>query len=309
MKKRRSVLAAVTSLAAAAVLAVPSGAYITEVSDPADTLISDDSQWTITLSPEINASAENISGIDLVLTLSGDADKYASERSNGYYDDGEQTAFTDFAGFIGIGAEFGGTATNNNWFQFDYNSLNEKEGSEGKAAVISLGDNRYLLSCDFGGVEVHAPDRDVTFSFKDWGNKSPNYSMTVDEMYVYGPDGTVAIYADANGALEFEGHERFSAGTEGDEAPEETTSEAPQTSAPEETTAAEVTEADASDNAAETSAQTEPSQSVTSSVVTSSSGQGFGSRDSTLMIVGIVAGVIILAVIVVLIMMVIKKKK
>ncbi len=342
--KAKKLIMALISLAVSAVLAVSAGAYITTVSSSSSYLESSEDDWALVFPKESNAPVEGMSKVEVVVSIAGGQDKYDKEKSSGYYDDGKKTPFADFEGHIGIGAVIDGT-DNKYWHSFNYHSLSETNGGSTQAAVKSLGGGKYRFTGTFGSIKVHpSPDSDIQIRFKDWGNKSPNYSLTVEELSVYGPDGTVVIHSDGSGNVKMS----FGAAQTTAETTTEatttttvaTTTEATTTTSEEtttsETSAEETSETDASASetsettttaaattttkaeettiAADTEAQTSAEQTAETTAATTKSvkkttNSSFNDRDTVLLIVGIAAGAIILAVILFLLIMKLKKKK
>ena len=252
----------------------------------------------------------------------------------------------DFAGFIGLGAAIEGENVSNGfWQQFGFSGLKENAGGRDTAAIKKLGDTSYLFTGDLTGLKVSPTASDATISLKDWGNFSEAYRLAVDELIVYGPDGSVAFRTDSKGNMTFGTlpasvttaaettaattaettteaiTEETTTTTEAETTTEETTTE--ETTTAEETTTTSVTTTTAAATTTttavtseESAAQTEAPAATEAPAYTTSVAQAaaatdadFGSRDSSLLIVGIVAGVVIIAVIVVLVMILTKKKK
>lgn len=321
MKKINKTAAAFSAIAASAMLTASAGAYLTEAGSPSGYLNSDNETWQFVLPEKHNSYAVGISKMEFVVTFDGDMDEYKKEKTDGYYDNDTGKAFADFEGYVGIGAVVRVNGVNDNWFSFSYKSLNPI-GSGNFADIKKLNDNTYLFSCTLDNVEVLPTDRDIQLSFKEWANKSDYYRLTVQEFYAYNPDGTVAIYADTNGDAEFGTHPAFDPSDYG-VVPEETTAAAETTeAAPEETTeASEATTAAPETTTGSEAAVSETTTASTFSAVTTkatttkggtvqtASSTDYGSRDSSLLIVGIVAGVLIIGLIVGIVIYMSKKKK
>ncbi len=312
MKRNRLLAAAAASLSAAALLTASAGAYMTPAAAPTENLTSSEREWSLIIPEGQTSGVEGIKKLEIVITLAGDAEQYERELAAGVYESDGETPFVDFTGHIGIGAKLQVNGAEENWYDFGYTGFVTSE-KEKMAAVEPLGGNAYLFTCDLGDVDLLQTDRDVQFTFKDWGNTCEAYSLTVEEFFASYADGTVAVYADADGNTALEGHEALDrtkyAPTE--EAPAETTAAETTTAAPEtaaeETTpaAAETTEAAAEVTAAAANNNAPAADSGT--VQTASA--DFGSRDTSLIIVGIAAGVVIIAVIVVMVILMLKKKQ
>ena len=335
MRKNRIIGIAISLLTALTMLAVPASAYLEEVSGASSYLESDSGAWMIRLTGADKDYITDISKIEMYISLKGDAAAYSADMENGV---------GDFAGFIGLGAAIEGENVSNGfWQQFGFSGLKENAGGRDTAAIKKLGDTSYLFTGDLTGLKVSPTASDATISLKDWGNFSEAYRLAVDELIVYGPDGSVAFRTDSKGNMTFgtlsasvttaattaattaettteTTTEETTTTTEAETTTEETTTEET-TTAEETTTSATTTTAAATTTTAavtseESAAQTEAPAATESPAYTTSVAQAvaaadadFGSRDSSLLIVGIVAGVVIIAVIVVLVMILTKKKK
>ena len=335
MRKNRIIGIAISLLTALTMLAVPASAYLEEVSGASSYLESDSGAWMIRLTGADKDYITDISKIEMYISLKGDAAAYSADMENGV---------GDFSGFIGLGAAIEGENVSNGfWQQFGFSGLKENAGGRDTAAIKKLGDTSYLFTGDLTGLKVSPTASDATISLKDWGNFSEAYRLAVDELIVYGPDGSVAFRTDSKGNMTFgtlsasvttaattaattaettteTTTEETTTTTEAETTTEETTTEET-TTAEETTTSATTTTAAATTTTAavtseESAAQTEAPAATESPAYTTSVAQAvaaadadFGSRDSSLLIVGIVAGVVIIAVIVVLVMILTKKKK
>ena len=335
MRKIRIIGIAISLLTALTMLAVPASAYLEEVSGASSYLESDSGAWLIRLTGADKDYITDISKIEMYISLKGDAAAYSADMENGV---------GDFSGFIGLGAAIEGENVSNGfWQQFGFSGLKENAGGRDTAAIKKLGDTSYLFTGDLTGLKVSPTASDATISLKDWGNFSEAYRLAVDELIVYGPDGSVAFRTDSKGNMTFgtlsasvttaattaattaettteTTTEETTTTTEAETTTEETTTEET-TTAEETTTSATTTTAAATTTTTavtseESAAQTEAPAATESPAYTTSVAQAvaaadadFGSRDSSLLIVGIVAGVVIIAVIVVLVMILTKKKK
>lgn len=313
MKRNRIMTAAAASVSAAVMLAASAGAYMTPAAAPTEYLTSSEREWSLIVPEGQTAGVEGIKKLEIVVSLAGDAEQYERELAAGVYESDGVTQFVDFTGHIGIGAKLLVGGSEENWYDFGYTGF-ETSTKDKMAVVDQLNDTTYLFTCDFGDVDVLQTDRDVQFTFKDWGNTSDAYSLTVEEFFAYYDDGTVAVYADADGNTEMGGHDALDRTKYGaaEEAPAETTTEATTTAAPDTTTAAETTAAETTEAAAETTeaaADNNSAPASNSGTVQQAPSADFGSRDASLIIVGIVAGIVIIAVIVVMVMIMLKKKK
>ena len=335
MRKNRIIGIAISLLTALTMLAVPASAYLEEVSGASSYLESDSGAWMIRLTGADKDYITDISKIEMYISLKGDAAAYSADMENGV---------GDFAGFIGLGAAIEGENVSNGfWQQFGFSGLKENAGGKDTAAIKKISDTSYLFTGDLTGLKVSPTASDATISLKDWGNFSEAYRLAVDELIVYGPDGSVAFRTDSKGNMTFgtlsasvttaattaattaettteTTTEETTTTTEAETTTEETTTEET-TTAEETTTSATTTTAAATTTTTavtseESAAQTEAPAATESPAYTTSVAQAvaaadadFGSRDSSLLIVGIVAGVVIIAVIVVLVMIHTKKKK
>jgi len=332
MRKNRIIGIAISLLTALTMLAVPASAYLEEVSGASSYLESDSGAWMIRLTGADKDYITDISKIEMYISLKGDAAAYSADMENGV---------GDFAGFIGLGAAIEGENVSNGfWQQFGFSGLKENAGGRDTAAIKKLGDTSYLFTGDLTGLKVSPTASDATISLKDWGNFSEAYRLAVDELIVYGPDGSVAFRTDSKGNMTFgtlsasvttaattaattaettteTTTEETTTTTEAETTTEETTTEET-TTAEETTTSATTTTAAATtttaavtseESAAQTEATEAPAYTTSAAQAAAAADADFGSRDSSLLIVGIVAGVVIIAVIVVLVMILTKKKK
>lgn len=329
MRKNKFLCAVFAVLTAMMMLAVNSSAYIHVVSSPSPYLDNDESEWMLQLDGNSKEYIRGITKVEMKISINGNADLYYEELNNG-------APNGDFTGFLGIGAAVEGPeVTNQYWQQYDFKSFLDTNGDAHHAAVKKIGDATYLLTADLTGISVTPSQSDATITLKDWGNFSPDYSIAVDEVSVYGPDGNVVFHSDASGTLTFYGQgsaETTAAETEAEttvETTEETTVETTVETASEETTAETTTAETTTTTAATTTAATTTAEITTSEETaaattkaaettagaaaatntTGPSNGNFGSRDSSLLIVGIVAGVIIIGLVVAIILVMKKKKK
>ena len=179
MKKNRIISIACSLLTALTMLAVNASAYIEVVSGPSSYLDNDDSQWMIELGEGDKEYIRDITKIEMVISIAGDADLYYSEIKNGVPNG-------DFTGFLGLGAFVEGTNVSNQfWQQYDFKSLLETAGDSKHAGIKSLGGNKYMFTASLDGIKVSPTASDATISLKDWGNFSPDYRLAVEEMTVY----------------------------------------------------------------------------------------------------------------------------
>ena len=195
MRKNRIIGIAISLLTALTMLAVPASAYLEEVSGASSYLETDSGTWMIRLSGADKDYITDISKIEMYISLKGDAAAYSADMENGV---------GDFSGFIGLGAAIEGENVSNGfWQQFGFSGLKENAGGRDTAAIKKLGDTSYLFTGDLTGLKVSPTASDATISLKDWGNFSEAYRLAVDELIVYGPDGSVAFRTDSKGNMTF----------------------------------------------------------------------------------------------------------
>lgn len=303
MKKMKRTVSVLSVLAASAMLAGSAGAHLTVVEDPSEYLNSDEETWQFVLPEKHNEMAIGVNRLEFVVTFDGDEAEYNKERSSGYYDNDSGKSFADFEGYIGIGARVNVKGKDDNWYSFNYKTLTSGVASN-SPVITKLDDTTYLFSCTLTDVEILPTERDIQLSFKDWGNASDYYKLTVREFYAYDADGTVAIYADEKGTAEFGTHAALDLSAYGIAPVTEATTTAAATT----TEAATTTAAAAAVTTAPTTtapAYTTPAKGGT----VESAAADYSERDSTLLIVGIVAGVLIIGVIVGIILYIRNKKK
>ncbi len=289
---KKIITAAAAVFASAAMLTASASAYMLEVGSDSDSFISDRSSWKIVSPASEDSPYAGAAKIEAVVAVEGDTEKYYRERSKGLYeDDNGEEAFTDFTGFLALGARVSGSTVKNDWWlQFDYNGLADVQGSSSTAGVTKLDDTHFLLTADLTGVTIDTAAGNASVSIADWGNKSEAYSLAVKEVFVYDGSGNVSVYSDGNGNITTNGHEPFDISKY--VKPAETTAE--------QTVAAQTTAAQTTAAPVTTAAQNTPAAKNEKA--------DLGSRDSSLIIVGIVAGVIIVGVIVALVVVMLKRK-
>ena len=289
---KKIITAAAAVFASAAMLTASASAYMLEVGSDSDSFISDRSSWKIVSPASEDSPYAGAAKIEAVVAVEGDTEKYYRERSKGLYeDDNGEEAFTDFTGFLALGARVSGSTVKNDWWlQFDYNGLADVQGSSSIAGGTKLDDTHFLLTADLTGVTIDTAAGNASVSIADWGNKSEAYSLAVKEVFVYDGSGNVSVYSDGNGNITTNGHEPFDISKY--VKPAETTAE--------QTVAAQTTAAQTTAAPVTTAAQNTPAAKNEKA--------DLGSRDSSLIIVGIVAGVIIVGVIVALVVVMLKRK-
>lgn len=316
---------AATASVAAAMLAAPVSAYMIDLDQSTASFISDESTWKIITEASADSPFVGASKMQAVVYVDGDTEKYFRERSSGAYEDSDiEDEFSDFTGFLGLGARVSGPSVKNDWWlQFDYHGLSDSEGSETLAEVKKLDDVTYLLSADLSNITIDGAAGNPAIAVADWGNKSHAYWLAVKEAYLYGADGSVVLYSDGAGNMSathdpFDISQYVSAAAETaseetasvETASEETaTAETTTTTAAETTTTAKPEDTTAAvGNEPELTTSEETAPAATTSAPTTDK-KSFGSRDSSLLISGIVAGVIIVAAVIALVVINLKKKK
>lgn len=313
MKKARTILSAAAALAGSVILTAPSSAFLTTYSGGSQNLVSNNGTWKVTFDLDHNDDIAKTSKMYFVVSLSDQA-KYDEEKKSGNYiteteaSEEEEapapTPFADYQGQIGISAE--------EWADYTFTSLDNSEASAANVGVKKADGGKYVLTVDVKAKNIKFTDYGTSVTLGEWGNSSPNYTLNVDGLYLYSDDGDVIVYYDSLGNPDYE-HAALDLIAK-EEKPAEETSAAAETAAEAAEAAADESapakeEAPAAEPAA--AADNGSSAAQTSSggtVTTSPANADFGSRDSTLLIVGIAAGVVIIGVIVALVMVMLKKK-
>lgn len=269
MKKIRILSAAVSCIAAVLIAAFPGSAYLDAVKSSAKGFVSEKSGWKHVIDTEYNGLISNAGMLEFVVTLKGDANKYEQElkdAENTQNDDSDALEFEDFEGSLSVGAV--------ERVQFDFSSLSNSRGDASHAGVKQLGDNRYLFFADLSRRNLVSPYYGTTLNFEEWGNASKDYCLHIDEVYLYNKAGTVILYFDELGNAEYS-HDPFPVDPYLS-VKEETTAAAPEpepekNEVPEKNDAPEKQDEQASENEM----------------------RDFGSRDSSLVTVAIVAAAFI----------------
>ena len=304
MKKTKKLISFTAAMAASAILAVPSSAYLTVYENGARELASNNGTWKVTFDMSHTDDIAKTEKMYLVVSIT-DTGRYEEEKSAGYYitdepaetdENGEELPPPEFADFQG---QFGVSAAE--WYEFSYAGFDEKTPTETELGVKKIGDGKYLLIADLKARGIEYTEFGTSASIGEWGNSSPNYTLSVEEFFLCGED-KVIVYYDSLGNADYD-HPMPDYDLSVTSAPAETEA------APAETTSAAETAAPAGGETAETSGTAETTAAPSSGTVQSSASEDFGSRDMTLVIVGIAAGVIIIAVIVALIIVMAKKKR
>lgn len=306
---KKIITAAAVLFASAAMLTASASAYMLEVGSDSDSFISDRSSWKIVTPASEDSPYVGAAKIEAVVAIEGDSQKYYRERSKGLYeDDNGEEAFTDFTGFLALGARVSGSAVTNDWWlQFDYHGLTDAEGGSTAAAVTKLDETHFLLTADLTGITIDTAAGNASVSIADWGNKSEAYSLAVKEVYVYDGSGNVTVYSDENGNMTTDGHEPFDS-SKYVKASEPAATTAAETTAAQAAAETTVAQAAAETAIAQAAAETTAAPSAANPTTSKNLKDELGSRDFSLIIVGIVAGVIIIGVIVALIVVMLKRR-
>ena len=309
MKKNRLFSAVLASAAALTITSVQSAAFIKTPGTPTEFVkIKEDATWLLSLDADENSPFNGCSKIQAVVEIKGDTDKYfADKAAAAEAGEDEETGFADFGGCLALNAKLSGeNASNEWWIQYNYLNLDDHTSDGTDASVDKLSDTVSLITADLNGIEVDGAAGNPAVNIMEWNVKIEDYWLEVKELYVYGADGNVSLYCDGDGNIDTDGHDAFdpSAYADSTSAPAETA--ASETTAAPETAAAETTTTTA---AATTAAANDGAAASTTAKASNPGSADFGSRDSTLLIVGIAAGVIIIGAIVGLIIFMSKKKK
>lgn len=299
--KLKKIMAAASAIAASLAFSTAASAYLAVPEEKADLLNTTADNWKLTIRSSYEVDYSGVETMRAVLEVT-DPEAYAADKGNGFYSDGE-TAFTDFIGAL----SFGGA----DWLQFDFSGLEETDGGSGSVEIRVLGDGSYLMTAYFDGAAEPSPLL-TSLSIAEWGNRSPDYTLRLTSIGLYGAELEPVIVFGGNGeqidppeiALPGASEEEPEETAEPEEEqPEETTTAAAETQ-PEETDApAETTES------AEEAAPAEPAQTQSAPPAQAINSDGFASRDSSLMIVMIAAGVFVVGAIIGIIIISMKKQK
>lgn len=297
----KKIMAAASAIAASLAFATAASAYLAVPPEQTDLLSAVTDSWRLSISSSYEVDYTKLETIRAVVEVT-DGEAYQTDKENGFYSDGE-TAFTDFTGALA----FNGTE----WIQFNVTGLSDTDAGSETAEVRALGDGKYLLTGYLPEGTEPSPLLS-TISLLEWGNRSPDYSLRILSfgLYADGLEPIIVFGADGNqieppeivipGGSEEEPEE--TAEPE-EEQPEETTTIKVETQ-PEETDAPEETTGSAEETAPAETAQTQsapPAQAMNS--------DSFASRDSSLTIVMIAAGVFVVGAIIGIIIVSMKKRK
>ena len=297
--------AALSALTAAAFFTTAASAYIEVPSEKTDFLNASADNWRLSISSGYEVDYTILETIRAVVEIT-DEEAYQTDKENGLYSDGE-TAFADFTGVLA----FGGA----DWLQFSVESLSDTDAAAEVAEVRALGDGQYLLTAYIPEGTEPSPLLS-SISLAEWGNRSPDYSLRILSfgLYADGLEPIVVFGADGNridppeivipdGSEE----EPEETAEPEEEQPEETTTAESETQ-PEETDAPEETTESAEETAAE-AAPAETVQTQSAPPAQTMNSDSFASRDSSLMIVMIAAGVLVVSAIIGIIVVSMKKRK
>lgn len=297
--------AALSALTAAALFTTAVSAYLEVPSEKSDFLNASADNWRLSISSSYDVDYTKVETIRAVIEIT-DEEAYQTDKENGFYSDGE-TAFADFTGVVA----FGGAE----WLQFSVESLTDTDADTEVAEVRSLGDGQYLLT-------VYLPEGTepspllTSISLAEWGNRSPDYSLRLLSFGLYA-DGLEPIVVFGADGEQIDPPEIVIPDAS-EEEPEETAE--PEEEQPEETTTAKAetqpaeTEAPAetTESAEETAAEAAPAETVQTQSAPAAqaiNSESFASRDSSLMIVLIAAGVLVVGAVIGIIVVSMNKRK
>ncbi|MCM1418478.1 MAG: hypothetical protein NC202_06785, partial [Roseburia sp.] len=235
MKIKMKYLAAATSAVAAAFsLTATAAAYLDVPATKADLLNATADNWKLTIRSSYGVDYSEVETLRAVVEVT-DPDLYASEKDGGFYSDGA-TEFTDFTGAL----SFGGAE----WLQYSFDGLADTDYATETAEIRSLGGGSYLLTAYFDGAPEPSPLL-TTLSIAEWGNRSPDYTLRLSSIGLYGAGDEPVIVFGEDGeqiadppALPTVGEAADDADETAEEGPAETAAEEdePAETAPAETT-------------------------------------------------------------------------
>ena len=339
MKLNKVIAAALSGAVAAAALTTTASAYITVPSDAASLLTVNSQSWSKMISSSYDIDYSKLGQIQAVITLTDPA-QYEADKASGFYSDGV-TTFVEFSGNIAFGSSA-------EWIAYGFDSLADITGDSDTATITGLGDGSYILTASIPAESAAAVTGRCSVTFAEWGNTSPDYSLTLNSFSLIGTDGTTILTYNGSGNATVEPAAVET--TAATEAPVETTAEttttteATTTTAEETTTTTEETTTVPEETSEETEEAAEETTTTTTTAATTtttkaattteaettiaetttaapvattaavqqavaSDSDNFASRNSSLMIFAIVAGVVILAAIIGFILISVKKKK
>lgn len=296
----KKIMAAASAIAASLAFSTAASAYLTVPPEQTDLLSAVTDSWRLSISSSYEVDYTKLETIRAVVEVT-DGEAYQTDKENGFYSDGE-TAFMDFTGALA----FNGTE----WLQFNITGLSDTDAGTETAEVRALGDGKYLLTGYLPEGTEPSPLLS-TISLLEWGNRSPDYSLRILSfgLYADGLEPIIVFGADGNQidppeiVIPGDSAEESEETAAPEEQPEETTTTKAETQ-PEETDAPEETT-----ESAEETAPAEPAQTQSAPPAQAIDSDGFASRDSSLMIVMIAAGVFVVGAIIGIIIVSMKKQK
>lgn len=293
--------AALSALTAAALFTTAASAYLEVPSEKSDFLNASADNWRLSISSSYDVDYTKVETIRAVIEIT-DEEAYQTDKENGFYSDGE-TAFADFTGVVA----FGGAE----WLQFSVESLTDTDADTEVAEVRSLGDGQYLLTAYLPEGTEPSPLL-TSISLAEWGNRSPDYSLRLLSFGLYA-DGLEPIVVFGADGEQIDPPEIVIPDAS-EEEPEETAE--PEEEQPEETTTAKAetqpAETEAPAETTESAEETAPAETVQTQSAPSAqaiNSESFASRDSSLMIVLIAAGVLVVGAVIGIIVVSMNKRK
>ena len=308
-KTKRTLASAAAALAASAALAVPSSALLTVYQGGTSGLLSNNGTWKVTFDLTHNDEVAKTEKMYFVVSVT-DPEKYSEEKAAGHYitdepaetdENGEEIPpeeFTDFQGQVGVSTE--------EWYDYTYESFDNSEPTDTVVGIKDIGGGKYIITIDLKARNVVFGTNGSSVTLGEWGNRSSDYTLSVEELYLCGADDEPIVWYDPYGNPDYE-HAALVIPEDAPAAETQETEADTETSAPEDT-AAGATDTEAAGETT-TAASAAPASTTAGNAAPSAANTDFGTRDMTLVIVGIAAGVIILAVIVALVIVMTKKKK
>lgn len=299
--------AALSALTAAALFTTAASAYLEVPPEQTDFLSGVTDSWRLSISSSYEVDYTKLETIRAVVEVT-DEEAYQTDKKNGFYSDGE-TAFTDFTGALA----FNGTE----WLQFNMTGLSDTDAGTEIAEVRALGDGKYLLTGYLPEGTEPSPLLS-TISLLEWGNRSSDYSLRIlsfglytdglEPIIVFGADGEQIdppeiVIPDASEEEPEETAEPEETTEPEEEQPEETTTTQAETQPAETEAPAETTES------GEETAPAETVQTQSAPTAQAINSESFASRDSSLMIVLIAAGVLVVGAVIGIIVVSMNKRK
>lgn len=292
--KPKKIGAALSALTAAALFTTAASAYLEVPSEQTDLLSAVVDSWRLSISSSYEVDYTKLETIRAVVEIT-DEEAYQTDKENGVYSDGE-TAFTDFTGALA----FNGTE----WLQFNITGLSDTDAGTEIAEVRALGEGQYLLTAYLPEGTEPSPLLS-TISLLEWGNRSPDYSLRILSFGLYA-DGLEPIVVFGADGEQIDPPEIVIPDAS-EEEPEETTTTRAETQPAETEAPAETTE-----SAEETTVEAAPAETVqtqSAPAAQAMNSESFASRDSSLMIVLIAAGVLVVGAVVGIIVVSMTKRK